>query len=92
MINAFYLGREWKGEELFFICTCITWFVSSWMVLCNFGGLLLIWFHFDPNMDNGLHTLWSVGWSYLSISKFQRRRLGLSHFILHIMMYEIIYQ
>ena len=43
--------------------------VSEWGSL---GPLLLTWINFNPGMNKFLHSLWSVGWSYLSIPKFQR--------------------
>ena len=33
------------------------------------GPLLLTWFNFNPSMDKYLHSLWYVGWNYLSIPK-----------------------
>ena len=42
---------------------------SHWGSLCP---LLLIWIHFNPNMDNQLQPLLSVGWNYLFIPKLQR--------------------
>ena len=44
----------------------------------------LTWFY--PSMDKWLHTLWSVKWTYLSISKLQR--YNLSNFPGHVITYQ----
>ena len=63
---------NWNVNSKVLICTKCAKILNVYVPKRNRLGLrLFIWISFNPSMAKRWHPLWSMGWHYLSIPKFQ---------------------